>query len=174
MGVLAQRSAPAVAVVLAAHQVVGLQGACGFENLGFLAVHGSKVPDGRRLHGEQRDDLEEVVLDHVAQTARGFVERTAVLDAEILGEGYLDAGHVVAVPDRLEERIGEAEIEDVHDRFLPEEVIDAEDRVFREHRPRDAVKLARGQVASERLFDDDTPMLGQVSGTEPFDNRLEE
>ena len=31
-----------------------------------------------------------------------------------------------------------------------------------------------GQVASERLFDDDARMLGQVSGTEPFDHRLEE
>ena len=55
------------------------------KDLGFLAVHGSKVPDGRRLHGKQRDDLEEVVLDHVAQTAGGFVKRAAVLHAEILG-----------------------------------------------------------------------------------------
>jgi hypothetical protein len=37
-------------------------------------VHGSKVLAGRRLHGKQRDDLEEVVLDHVAQTAGGFVK----------------------------------------------------------------------------------------------------
>ena len=138
-------------------------------------MHGSKAPTGRRLHGQQRDDLEEVVLDHVAQTAGGFVKRAAALHAEILGEGDLDAGHVVAVPDRLEERIGEAEIEDIHDRLLPEEVIDAEDRVFRKHRVRDAVELPRrGQVASERLFDDDARMLGQVRGTEPFDHRLEE
>ena len=40
---------------------------------------------------------------------------------------------------------------------------------------RDAVELPRGgQVASERLFDDDARMLGQVRGAEPFDHRLEE
>jgi len=66
-------------------------------------VHGCIVSSGRRLHCEQRDDLEEVVLDHIAQTAGGFVKRAAVLHAEILGQGYLDAGHVVAVPDRFQE-----------------------------------------------------------------------
>ena len=40
---------------------------------------------------------------------------------------------------------------------------------------RDAVELPRGgQVASERLFDDDARMLGQVRGAEPFDHRREE
>ena len=40
---------------------------------------------------------------------------------------------------------------------------------------RDVVELPRGgQVASERLLDDDARMLGQVRGTEPFDHRLEE
>ena len=108
------------------------------------------------------------------QPAR-FVKRAAVLHAEILGQGDLDAGHVVAVPDRLQERIGEAEIEDIHDRLLPEEVVDAEDGVFREHRPRDAVELPRrGQVAAERLFDDDARMIGQVRSTEPRDHRREE
>ena len=40
---------------------------------------------------------------------------------------------------------------------------------------RDAVELPRGgQVASERLFDNDARMLGQVRGAKPFDHRLEE
>ena len=106
-------------------------------------MHGSKASAGRRLHGQQRDDLEEVVLDHVTQAAGGFVKRAAVIHAEGLGQGYLHAGHIVAVPDRFQERVGEAEIKDIHDRFLAEEVIDAEDRVLRKHRPRDPVKLTR-------------------------------
>ena len=55
------------------------------KDLGLLGVHGSKIPIGRRLHGKQRDDLEEVVLDHVAQTAGGFVKCPPFFDAEILG-----------------------------------------------------------------------------------------
>jgi hypothetical protein len=43
------------------------------------------------------------------------------------GEGDLDAGHVIAVPDRLKKRIRNTKVEDIHDRFLSEEVIDPED-----------------------------------------------
>jgi len=68
-------------------------------------VHGAKISVGRRLHGKQRNDLEEVVLDHVAQTTGGFVKRSAVPDTEILGKSYLNAGHVVAVPNRLEKEL---------------------------------------------------------------------
>ena len=54
-------------------------------------------------------------------------------------------------------------------------MIDAEDRVFREHRVRNLVELPRGgQVASEWLFDNDARMLGQIRGTESFDHRLKE
>src|SRR5277367_3641033 len=114
-----------------------------------FSVDRAKIPVGRRFHRKQRDKLEKVVLDHVAQTAGGLVKPAAVFDAEIFGQGYLDAGYVVAVPDRLQERIGEAEIEDIHDRLLPDEVIDPEDRIFLEHRLRHVVELpGRGQVAS--------------------------
>ena len=127
-----------VAGILAAHHVVGLQRTHGEKDIGLLAVHRAKASVGRRLHGQQRDDLEKMVLDHVAQTAGGFVKRAAALHAEILGQSDLHARDVVAIPDRLQERIGKAEIEDVHDRFLAEEVVDAENRVFREHRLCDA------------------------------------
>ena len=54
-------------------------------------------------------------------------------------------------------------------------MIDAEDRVLRKHRPRDPVELARrGQVASERLFDDDARLIGQAGGAEPLDDRREQ
>src|SRR5487761_2267272 len=103
-----------------------------------------------------------MVLNDVAQATGGFVEGAAALDAEILGQGYLDAGHVVAVPDWFQERIGEAEIQDIHDRFLREVVIDAEYRVLRKYRSGDAIERARrGQVAPERFFDDDARPVGE-------------
>ena len=136
-------------------------------------MHRSEVSVGGRLHGKQRDKLEEVVLDHIPQTARAFIKRTAVFHSEIFRQGYLDAGDVVAVPDRLQERIGEAEIEDVHDRLFPEVVVDSEDGVFREYRPRHFVEFLRGgQVASERLFHDDSRVFSQFRGAEFFDHRL--
>jgi len=48
------------------------------KNFRFLIVDGAKVPIGRRSMARRSDDLEEVVLDHVAQTAGGFVKRATV------------------------------------------------------------------------------------------------
>ena len=47
--------------------------------------------------------------------------------------------------------------------------------VLRKHRPRDAVELARGgQVAAERLLDDDARVVRQARRAEPLDDRREE
>ena len=123
----------AIAFVLAAQDVGRRQRAHRIEDVGLLAVHRLEAAAGRRLHRQQGDDLEQVVLHHVAQAARAFVERAPALDAEGLGQGDLHAGDVVAVPHRFEDRIGESEVQDVHDRFLAQEVVDAEDRVLFEH-----------------------------------------
>src|ERR1700684_2028067 len=102
-----------------------------------------------------------MVLHHVPQTAGAFIKRSAVRHAEIFRHGYLDTGHEVAVPDRLQERIGEAEIEDVHDRLFSKEVIDAEDRIFRKHRARHLVEIpGRSEVTSERLFYNNARVVG--------------
>jgi hypothetical protein len=52
---------------------------------------------------------------------------------------------------------------------FPRKVIDAEDRVFRKHLLRDLVELPRGgEVASERLLDNDARMLGQFAAPSPL------
>ena len=131
-------------------------------------------PDGW-LHGEEGDDLKEVILDDVAQTACGFIKCAAGSDSEGLRQSDLDVGDVVAIPDGLQKSIGEAEIEDVHDRFLGEEVIDAEDRVFGEDGAGDAIEFAgRGEVATEGLFDNDAGVLGELRGAEGLNDGFEE
>src|SRR3546814_2019280 len=107
-----------------------------------------------RLHGKQRHDLEQVILNDIAQTSRGFIESATLLDSELLGQGNLHALYVMMVPDRLQKRIGEAEIKDIHDRFLAQEVVYAKNRFLRKHGVRDPVQVAGGrQVASARFFD---------------------
>ena len=66
-----------------------------------------------RLHRRGGDHLHQVVDDHVAQRPDRVVEVTAVLDAEALGHRDLDRRDVVAVPDRLEHRVREPQIEDL-------------------------------------------------------------
>ncbi len=92
------------------------------ENLASLRVAAS--PAGGRLHRGDRDDLHQVVDDDVAQRTDGVVEVTAVLDAEGLGHRDLHARDVVAVPDRLDHRVGEAQVQKLVGAHLAEEMVD--------------------------------------------------
>jgi len=97
-----------------------------------------------------------VVLHHVAQRPRLLVVRAAGLDADGLGDGQLDLGHVVAVPQRLEDAVGEPEHEDVLDGLLAEVVVDPVDLLLAEGGREPAAERLRARVvAPERLLDDD-------------------
>ena len=80
-----------------------------------------------RLHRGQRDELEQVVLEDVADRARLLVERGAALDPDRLGDGDLDVVDELAVPDRLEDPVREPQREQVLDGLLAEVVVDPED-----------------------------------------------
>ncbi len=88
------------------------------------------VVAGRRPHPDQRQHLQGVVLDHVAHRPDRVVEAAAVVDAEVLGDRHLHVGDVLAVPDRLQHRVGEAQVGDVHHRLLAEVMVDAQDLVL--------------------------------------------
>ena len=69
----------------------------------------------------------------------------------------------VAVPDRLEQAVGEAEGQDVERRLLAEEVVDAEDLVLVEHLVELRVeRLRAGQVGAERLLHDDASPVDEL------------
>jgi hypothetical protein len=79
-----------------------------------------------------------MVLDDVTDDAGLLVESRPVLDADRLADRDLDMVDVGVVPDGLEDRVGEAEREDVLDGLLAQVVVDAEDLALRE-RPVDDV-----------------------------------
>ena len=93
---------------------------------------------------------------HVPIGTGRLVEADPGAERERLGHVDLDVVDVIAVPDGLEQAVGESEGEDVEGRFLPEEVVDAEDLLFGEGLVERRVQGARrGQVRPERLFHDD-------------------
>ena len=73
-----------------------------------------------------------MILHHVAQGTRFFVESAPVTDADRLRDRDLHVVDVVAVPNGLEDAVGKAEHEDVLHRLLAQVVIDAEHLVFLE------------------------------------------
>ena len=86
-----------------------------------------------------------------------------------------DVVDVVAVPDGLEDAVGEAEDEDVLDGLFAEVVVDAEDLVFVEDGVDLVVELDGGvEVVAEGLLDDDADAaligLGHALRAEVFDD----
>ena len=117
----------------------------------------------RRLHRHERQHLEQVGDDHVAVRAGRLVEPDALLERQRLGHVDLHVVDVVAVPDRLEQAVGEAEGEDVLRRLLAEEVVDAEDLALVERLVQRGVQPpGAGQVGAERLLHDDPAALDEV------------
>ena len=72
-----------------------------------------------------------MVLHHVAQRAGAVVEVAARADAERLGQRDLDVGDALAPPQRLEQRVAEAQRHQVLHRRLAEVVVDAQRLLLR-------------------------------------------
>src|SRR5262245_6526884 len=95
-----------------------------------------------RLHRTEGEHLKKMVLSDIPHHPGRVVEPAAFFDADRLRGVYLHVVDVLAVPERLENRVSEAEHENVLDRLLAEIVIDPEGLAF--------VQI-RGQELVERL-----------------------
>ena len=126
------------------------------EHLQLLVAQPIRVEGRRRLHRQQRQQLEHVVLDQVAERAGALVVAGAPPDPYVLGGSDLNVIDVVAVPDRLEQDVGEPQCHQVLDRLLAQVVVDAEDLRLLEDLEQLGIELAcRSEVVAERLLDHD-------------------
>ena len=126
----------------------------GLQHLGFFVAHGLGVKPPWRFHGGEGQHLGEVVLHHVAQGPRAFVVAGPLFHADCLCSRDLHTGDVVAVPDRFENGVSEAQHQDVLDRFLAEVVVDPEDLVFLCRALHHPVQfLGTAVIAAKGLFD---------------------
>ena len=105
---------------------------------------------GRRLDGQQRHDLQQVALDHVAQGAGAVVVAGAALQGQVLVEDDLHLLDVFTVPDRLQEVVREAQAQDVQHRRLAQEMVHPVDVVLRDQRGQRLVQVAGGLLARSR------------------------
>jgi hypothetical protein len=75
-----------------------------------------------------------MVLYHVTDRADSIIEAASSFNAECLCHGNLHTIHIMAVPDRLQERIGEAKEQQIVDRLFPEVMVDTKDLWLGKHR----------------------------------------
>ena len=128
----------------------------GLPDLEFFAADAFGFEAGRRFEGDKREQLHHVVLHHVAQGAGLLVEGAAAFDTEGFSHGDLYVVNVVALPDRLEDAVGEAEDEQILNGLFAEIVIDAKDLALAKDSVDLVVEFAGGvEVVAERFFDDD-------------------
>ena len=166
---------PEVARVLAADVVLRVRGGHGAEHRRHPVLQRLRITAGRRLHRRRPDDLHDVVDHDVAQRPDGVVEAAAGLDAEVLGHRDLDARDVQPVPDRLEHRVGEAQVEHLVQAHLAQEVVDAQELGLVEVAVHLGVERAGGgEVVAERLLHDDARVLRQPRLREAADDRAEQ
>ena len=149
----------------------------GAEHLDLLVADEIGLEAGGRFHGRQREELQEVVLEHVAQHAHAVVIGAAMADGHLFGGGDLHVIDEIAVPHRLEDAVGEAEHQHILHGLLAQVVVDAIDLVFGEDLVDGGVQLpGRLQAGAEGLFDDDAAgavvLDGQAGGAEMGDGRL--
>src|ERR1700692_1375049 len=106
-----------------------------------------------------------MVRHHIAQGARLFVKRGAVFDSYRFSRGDLYTLDVVSVPHRFEQRIAEAEDEDVLYCFFAKIVVNAVHRFLVEYTVHHVIQCVRRlQVPPEGLFQNNSrpPMFAAV------------
>ncbi len=104
-----------------------------------------------------------MVLHHVPQGPGLLIVAAAAAHAVAFGHGDLDALHQVAVPQGLEDVVGEAEDQEVLDRLLAQVVVDPVNLGFFEMAVQQLIEiLGRLRVAAEGLFHHQTGPAGAV------------
>ena len=140
-----------------------------------LASRSACRPPRWRVDQHRRQHLEHVVLQDVADRARAVVETAPVGDVESLRHSDLDAVHVVAIEQRLDDAVGEPCEQDVLHRVQPQPVVDPVDGVLREDGVHRRVELPGAlQVRTERLLDHHPGVRGQTRLVDAFRDRPEQ
>ena len=85
-----------------------------------------------------------MVRDHIAERSGKLVELAPCLDPDCLRRGDLHMIDAVAVPNRLENPVGETKCRDALDRVLSEKMIDPEDLVLAQDTQDAGIQRARG------------------------------
>src|SRR5215469_3541396 len=101
------------------------------------------VLTGRRIHREVGENLQHMVLHHVADRASFVIEAAAILHAELFCHRDLDIANESPIPERLENRVGKTCVEAILHWLLTEIVVDAKNSILGKILMQDAIEFTR-------------------------------
>ena len=96
------------------------------QHLQFLVAHAVGIERDRRVHRDQAQQLQHVVLQHVTQRAGFVIVAAAAFQSDRFGDRDLHVVDHVGGPQTLEDRVGEPQRHQVLHRLLAQVVVDAE------------------------------------------------
>ena len=151
-----------VTFVLSAYALLrcrcSVEGPDGRQDLDFLVAERRGFEAVWWLHGDQREQLQKMVLEHVAEDPGAVVIAASLAHVHVFGRRNLHVAHVIAIPDRLENGVGKSKDEDVLNRLFAQVMVNTVDLILAAHGVQLAVERPRRvEVAPERLFHDQPP-----------------
>ena len=145
-----------IALILPQNTILSRNRTHGLEHFGLFIAQGAD--GGGRFHGRQGEQLQQVVLHHVAQHPGAIIISGAMFHADAFGHCNLHLGDIVAVPQGFKNSIGKPKSQYILHRFFAQIVVNAVDLLLIKDGVYLAVQLAgAGQVMPEWLFDNDAP-----------------
>ena len=118
-----------------------------------------RIEDSRRFHSSKSYKLNQMILYHIPQSSRRFVESATLLDSQILYSGNFYVVDIIPVPERLENTIGKTESQHILRCLFTEKMINTVNLMFFENRSINFIQFTcRFEVVTERFFNDDTRM----------------
>ncbi len=131
------------------------------------------IKRNRLLHRCQRQQLQQMVLDHIPRRTHTVVIPRPATGPNILSHRDLDMIHIIGVPQRLEQLVRETQRQNVLHRLLPQIMINPEHRVRREHRLHNVIQRPRRfQIMPERLLNHHPTPLLPISLRQPMLGQL--
>ncbi|MNZ46707.1 hypothetical protein D3C78_643970 [compost metagenome] len=128
-------------------------GSDGTDYLGLFTAHGIGAEGRWRLHGDHRQELEQVVGHHVAQGTGVVIKRAATLHADRFSGGDLYMIDVMVVPEGFEQAVGKTADQDVLHRLLAQVMVDTIDLFFvHDFEQAGIERLGAGQVRAKGFF----------------------
>src|SRR4029453_4624027 len=163
-----------VTTKLTANKILCLQRPNSLQDLNLFVADRFTIGSHRWLHRQVHQNLEQVILNHVADRAGLIVERPPALNSEVFRHGYLYALDLIPVPERLQNCILEPQENHVTHRSFPQVMIDAEDVLLVESTEQNPIELlCRNEVVTERFFNDDASTTGAACLGELFHDQPE-